>query len=180
MKDKKYCKVRDNFHNRSNYDYHFIIKDLAEEFKKQFTCLGENNEKYITLTVPIQKEAARIDKNGEEITKNKSHILQRFMTSSLSNLANNLSERIYKIRCTLNIATIFLNIKILKMIWQNTNVYVVTKIINKFHEKSKELFLNTYKYSTEYNNKFISFLQKGIYPYENIDDWKNLALKKLK
>ena len=28
------------FHNRSNYDYHFIIKDLAEEFKKQLTCLG--------------------------------------------------------------------------------------------------------------------------------------------
>ena len=22
------------------YDYHFIIKKLAEEFKKQFTCLG--------------------------------------------------------------------------------------------------------------------------------------------
>ena len=23
------------FHNGSNYDYHFIIKELAEEFKKQ-------------------------------------------------------------------------------------------------------------------------------------------------
>ena len=30
------------FHNGFNYDYHFIIKELAEEFKKQFTCLGEN------------------------------------------------------------------------------------------------------------------------------------------
>ena len=27
------------FHNESNYDYHFTIKDLAEEFKKQFPCL---------------------------------------------------------------------------------------------------------------------------------------------
>ena len=35
------------FHNGSNNDYHFIIKELAEEFKKQFTCLGENTEKYI-------------------------------------------------------------------------------------------------------------------------------------
>ena len=34
------------FYNESNYDYHFIIKDLAEEFKKQLTCLGENTEKY--------------------------------------------------------------------------------------------------------------------------------------
>ena len=57
------------FH-KTNYDYHFIIKELAEEFKKQFTCLGENTEKYITFTVPIEKEVTRIDKNGEEITKN--------------------------------------------------------------------------------------------------------------
>ena len=33
--------------NGSNYDYHFIIKELAEEFKKQFTCLGENIENFI-------------------------------------------------------------------------------------------------------------------------------------
>ena len=42
------------FHNGSNHDYHFIIKDLAEELQKQFTCLGENTEKYITFTVPIE------------------------------------------------------------------------------------------------------------------------------
>ena len=32
------------FHNRSNCDYHFIINELAEEFKKQFTCLEETLE----------------------------------------------------------------------------------------------------------------------------------------
>ena len=84
MKDKKYCKAKDHchytgeyrgivhsicnlkynvpkkiaraFHNGSKYDYHFIIKELAEEFKKQFTSLGENTEKCITFTVPIEKE----------------------------------------------------------------------------------------------------------------------------
>ena len=30
-------------------------KKLAEEFKKQFTCLAENTEKYITLAVPGDK-----------------------------------------------------------------------------------------------------------------------------
>ena len=73
LKDKKHRKIRDHcdypgeyrgaahsicnlkysvperipiiFHNGSNCDYHFIIKELAEEFKKQFTCLGENTEK---------------------------------------------------------------------------------------------------------------------------------------
>ena len=33
------------FHNGSAYDYHFIIKELAKEFKGQFECLGENIEK---------------------------------------------------------------------------------------------------------------------------------------
>ena len=37
------------FYNGSSYYYHFIIKKLAEEFEKQFTCFGENTEKYITL-----------------------------------------------------------------------------------------------------------------------------------
>ena len=32
------------FHNSSNFDYHFIIKKLANEFKWQFEYLGENTE----------------------------------------------------------------------------------------------------------------------------------------
>ena len=43
-------------HNGSKYDCHFIVKELAEEFKGQFECLGENPEKYITFSVPIKKE----------------------------------------------------------------------------------------------------------------------------
>ena len=33
------------FHNGSTYDYNFIIKQLAKEFKGNFECLGENTEK---------------------------------------------------------------------------------------------------------------------------------------
>ena len=61
------------FHNGSNYDYHFIIRKLADEFRKQFTCSGENTEKYIIFTVPIEKKVTRVSKNyrkREEITKN--------------------------------------------------------------------------------------------------------------
>ena len=76
----KYCKVRDHchytgkfrgatlnncnlrykipkeipivFHNGSStYDYHFIIKQLAKQFKGKFDCLRENTEKYITFSV---------------------------------------------------------------------------------------------------------------------------------
>ena len=42
------------FHNGSNYEYHFIIKELAEEFKKQFTCSRKNTEKHITLQLDIR------------------------------------------------------------------------------------------------------------------------------
>ena len=77
MKDKKYRKDRDYCHYTREYRgaAHSIIKELAEEFKKQITCLGENTEKYIIFTILIEKEATRIDKNGEEITKNIFYIL---------------------------------------------------------------------------------------------------------
>ena len=52
------------FHNGPTYNYHFIIKELAEEFEGQFECLGENTEKYITFSVQIKKE----HDNGKTIT----------------------------------------------------------------------------------------------------------------
>ena len=47
------------------YNCHFIIKELGGKSFKKITCLGENTEKYITFTVPIEKEVKRIDKNGQ-------------------------------------------------------------------------------------------------------------------
>ena len=69
-KDKNYWKVRDHghyagkykgatrstcdlkfnvlnkvFHNRSNYNYYFIMKELANEFKGEFECLWKNTKK---------------------------------------------------------------------------------------------------------------------------------------
>ena len=52
------------FHNGSTYDYHFIIKQLALEFKGEFRCLGKNTEKYITFSVPINKK----DDNDKTVT----------------------------------------------------------------------------------------------------------------
>ena len=68
------------------------------------TCVGKNTEKYIRFPVPIEKEVTIIDKNREEVTNNISYILQFiesaiFMTSSLPNFVNNLSERIHKTKC---------------------------------------------------------------------------------
>ena len=43
-----------------------MIKVLAVELKTQFTCFGENTEKYLPFTVLIENQVTRIDKNGEE------------------------------------------------------------------------------------------------------------------
>ena len=92
MKDKKYSKVRDHchykgeyeaavhskcnlkysvpknisivFHNGSNYDY-FIIKELAEELQKQFTCLGEIHNLYSSNG----KKVIRIEKMDKKLLK---------------------------------------------------------------------------------------------------------------
>ena len=56
-----------DFHNGSNYYDHFIIKELAEQFEKQFTCSGENIEKQTTFKVPIEKEPLKL----QELIKTK-------------------------------------------------------------------------------------------------------------
>ena len=76
------------FHNGSTYDYYFIIKKLAEEFKGKFECLGENTEKYVTFSVPLKKEN---NNNDEKITYKLKFIdSYRFMSTSLSNVVDNL------------------------------------------------------------------------------------------
>ena len=129
--NKKFCKVRDHcdyteqyrgaahsicnlrcqipkeipvvFHNRSTYDYHFIIKQLAREFKYYLECLGENTEKYITFSVPIKKVLDNDNDNDNDKKNGKGKKAKtityrlrfidscRFMQDSLSNLVDNLS-----------------------------------------------------------------------------------------
>ena len=55
-----------------------------------------------------KKDVSRIDKNGEGITKYRSCILQfidstRFIASTLSDLVNNLSEGLHRIKCKLGL-----------------------------------------------------------------------------
>ena len=77
------------FHNGSGYDYHFIIRQLAKEFEGNFECIGENTEKYITISVPINKEH---DNGKTTMYKLKFIDSYRFMQNSLSSLVDNLSE----------------------------------------------------------------------------------------
>ena len=80
------------FHNGSSYDYHFIIKGLAEESEGEFECLGENKEKYIKFSVPIKKE---LNEGGTIIYRIKFIDCFRIMSTSLSSLVDNLSGGIH-------------------------------------------------------------------------------------
>ena len=160
--DKKYCKVRDHFHdtgqyrgaalsicnfryqipkdipvvfhNGSTYDYHFIIRELAKEFKGYFECIGENTEKYITFSVPIKKELDDGETIANRIRFKDSF---RFMQDSLSNLVDNLSQI-------------------------NNNIS---------YESLIKKFFNTYQLCNNDLNKFALLLRKGVYPYEYMDSW---------
>ena len=54
------------FQNDSNYDCHFIIKELVKLFDGKFQCFVEYTEKSKTFSVPIEKEVTEIDEDGNE------------------------------------------------------------------------------------------------------------------
>ena len=87
------------FHNSSTYDYHFIIKNLAEEFEGEFECLGENTKKYITFLVPIKKEITKKDKIVKISYKIKFIDCYTFISTSLSKLVDNLSGGLHNDNC---------------------------------------------------------------------------------
>ena len=85
------------FHNGSKYDYHFIIKELANEFEGPFERFWENSEIHESFSVPIRKEIIKIDKDGNKSVETIFYKIKfidsfRFMSTSLSSLVGNLSE----------------------------------------------------------------------------------------
>ena len=160
MKDKKYRKVRDHchytgvhrgpvhricnlkysvpknnsivFHNGSNYDYHFIIKELAEEFEKQFTCLGENTEKYIRFAVPIGKEVTRIDKNlGKNYKKHMLHITVFLIAKDLWQAHDQILLMIYLkefIELNVNLDTIIKHVNLVELNISTVTVFLSIKL----------------------------------------------------
>ena len=167
------------FHNGSTYDYHFIIKELVEEFEGNFECLGENTEKYITFSVPIKK---KIENKDLEITyKIKFIDSYRFMSSSLSKLVDNLSEGIHNNKCLdCNSCLDYVQITTARpSSLEHKNEKLLLKCFNcnnyykkKFNKDLIEKLKNMSSFCNNDLNKFILLLRKDVYPYEYMDNWK--------
>ena len=157
------------FHNGSIYDYHFIIKEVVKEFDGNFERLGENTEKYITFSVPIKK---KIENKDIEITyKIKFIDSYRFMSSSLSKLADNLSEGIHNNRCVdCKSCLDYIKTKNEKLILKCFNCEQYYK--KKFNKELTKRFAGTYEFCNKNLNKFILLLRKVVYPYEYMDNWE--------
>ena len=134
---------------------------------------GKNTEKYKTFPVPMEKDITKFYKDGNESVVTVSYKIKlndsaRFMASSLSNLVDNLTEGIHKIKCKdcdcfLEYESVRDNLTEPKFLSCNKDYS------NKLDEKVKKRFKNTFKFSNNVN-KFILLLRKGVYPYEYMDD----------
>ena len=106
------------FHYGMNYDYHFIMKEIANEFVGEFNCLEENAEKYKTFSATVIK-VKKICKTGKEIAKTISYkwkfiVSTRFLASSLSSLPIILLKEFIKLN--VNMDMVIKNVKHMELI----------------------------------------------------------------
>ena len=111
----------------------------------------------------------------------------RFMATSWSNLVNNPSEGIHRIKCkhghgdkkceTWEIKYKYSGFVLEYIKFKNNLIKYKCQCSHnnhqhKFDEKLMEWFFNTQKFCNHDNNKSMLLLRKCVYPYEYIDDWK--------
>ena len=168
------------FHNASKYEYPFIIKELAEEFKEQFECIGENSEKYITFSVPTKEEL----ENNKTITYKIKFIDSfRFMSSSLSSLADNLSQGLHNDRC-IDCKSYLEYISIEDEILVFNYLKCSKNHENNFNKYLIKTFANTYEFHDGDINEFFFDVKKK--PFIHTNTWiagknvmNNHCLKKI-
>ena len=136
----------------------FIIlpyKSQCRNFLKEVTCLGENTKKYITLHLQWKKKLQELMKMVKKLQNTYLRYYNLLIVQSLwqvhyqilsiiflkeffkSNVnMDTIIKNVKHSELNTKLATVFLNTKALKMFLQNTNVNIVTKMINKSLMKS--------------------------------------------
>ena len=113
---------------------------------------------YITFSVPIKRECD----NSKTITYKLRFIDSfRFMPTSLSELVDNVSVNFNSIEC--------------KSCTENSRCKECERIIEGLIKK----FSSIYQFCNNDLNKFILLLRKGVYPFEDMDNWGKFNETKL-
>ena len=108
-------------------------------------------EKYITFSVPIKKKCD----NGKTITYKLRFIDSfRFMSTSLSELVDNMSGNFNSIEC--------------KSCIENNRCEQCKKLIERLIKK----FPSIHQFCNGNLNKYVLLLRKVVYPYEDMDSWE--------
>ena len=160
-------------HNGSNCDFHLLITELAKEFRSDMKYIGEKTEKYISFLIPIKKNR----EDGKFTTYRLKFIDNaRFMSGSLSNHVNNLSE-LYNCNCE------YKKDQRISIKCKKEMIHTRCKTCHKRSKQTiqllKDKFPNTYQLCNNNINKFLLLLRKGVYPYEYMDTWEKFDETKL-
>ena len=84
------------------------------------------------------------------------------MSTSLSNIVDNLTEGIYEIKC--KDCDCFIKFKSVKnSLIKYKGLSCYNDHSNKTHEELKTRFKNTFKFSNNDMNRFVLLLRKGVY-----------------
>ena len=130
-------------------------------------------EKYITFYVPIKKEC-----DGGKTITHKLRFMDsfRFMSTSLSELVDNMSGIFNSIECKSCIEKIKVNSECSFVRLKNNRlIYKCKECKGEWKRPTNKLienFPSIHQFCNGNLNKFVMFLRKGVYPDEYMDSWE--------